>query len=122
MISSALHTSGSPKGYWGEVALWAKTMWNLILRLDNEMKSPYFVVMGCQMEMSFLHPFRCKAFARIPMDQQVKFSNNAIECTFLNYDHCSKAFRVRPIASKGTDQQVLVRSEWDVTFFNLVFP
>ena len=121
MIASALHTSGMTKGYWGEAALWAKTTWNAIPRLDNDLKSPNFAVTGRQIEASFMHPFGCKAFARIPSDQQTKFQANAEECIFLNYDSRSKAFRVRPI-TKGKERQVLVRSERDVTFFDLVFP
>ena len=107
MISSMLHTSGMSKGYWGEAALWAKTTWNVTPRLDNNLKSPCFAITGRQMEPSFMHPFGCKAFARIPSDQQTKFQPNAVECIFLNYDSCSKAFRVCSIA-KGKEHQVLV--------------
>ncbi len=121
MIVSALHTSGMSKGYWGKAALWAKHTWNVMPRFDNDNISPYTAVTGHQTDLSLLHPFGCKAFARIPHDQQRKFEQNAIECTFLNYDSRSKAFRVKPI-SAGKDKQVLVRSERDVTFLDLIYP
>ena len=120
MISTALNTSGMTIGYWGEAAMWAKSTWNATPRDENGAKSPYYIVTGREIEMSFLHPFGCQAFSRISNEKQVKFHDKSIECIFLNYDTRSKGYRLRPRGDRY--KTVLVRAQRDVTFHDHIFP
>ena len=123
MASAALDSSQMPLAYWGEAMLWAKFTWNAIPRGENNWRSPYSLVTGAKFDMSFLHPFGCKAYVRLPSDQQKSFVNNAIEAEFLNCDDRSKAFRIRPIGKIERGRlTVLVRSQHDVKFDDFCFP
>ena len=73
---------------------------------------------GRNVEISQLHPFGCRVFAKSMKNPESKFDPKAEDFIFLNYDPRAKAFRVR---SKGTSQ-VLVRSQRDLSFNDLEFP
>ena len=65
-----------------------------IPRWDNENLSPYEAITGQNVEVSQLHPFGCRVFAKLMKNLGSKFDPKVEDFIFLNYDPRAKGFRV----------------------------
>jgi hypothetical protein len=118
MALSALITSGLPKSFWGEAFLWAIDTWNRTPHPALAWKTPLQTIKGHTPQISFLHPFGCDAFMRIPLEHQKKFSQKGERCILVGYEMDRKAYRLyNPI-----DKKVWIRSPRDVQFDDFNYP
>ena len=57
-----------PAYYWDEAILAAVHILDLVPTTHHPGKTPYEISIGCKSDVSYLHPFGCTAYAKVPRE------------------------------------------------------
>jgi hypothetical protein len=89
-----------PLTYWGEAALTAAFLFNLVTSasLPKDV-TPYEALKSTKPDVSHLKTWGVRCFAHVPLELQTKLGHKSVECLFMGYPPSGRGYRVRSLVS-----------------------
>ena len=120
MINAMLSKFGLSEGFWGEVML---TTCYILNRVPNKRNSitPYELWNKKKPNLSYFKVWGCRAIVRVPEPKKRKLGKRGIECIFIGYAECTKAYRFLVIEPNASITVNTVIESIDAIFYETRF-